>query len=166
MRKLATRFASEKRCNSGNKTRIGSTAKHLCSVTATFNMTVLAGAKRLMNELVARLAATVGIDTATATKALAIVTGFLSAEAPDASRALFAHLPGADAFLQAHQNDSAGSFNSGGLMGVATRLMGAGLGMGQIETFGREFFQYARATAGDDAVGDVAAAIPALKQLI
>lgn len=121
---------------------------------------------RVMNDLVARLAATAGIDTATATKALAIVTGFLSAEAPEASRALFARLPGADAFLQAHQHDSTGGFASGGLMGVAARLMSAGLGMGQIEAFAREFFQYARTTAGDDAVGDVAAAIPALKQLI
>lgn len=143
-----------------------SPAKHLCSVNVAFNMIVLAGAKRPMNDLVARLAETVGIDTATATQALAIVTGFLSAQAPDASRALFARLPGADAFLQAHQHDSADGFASGGLMSVATRLMGAGLGMGQIETFSREFFQYARATAGDDAIGDVAAAIPALKQLM
>lgn len=126
----------------------------------------LTGVVWVMNDLVARLAATAGTDTATATKALAIITGFLSAEAPDASRALFARMPGADEFLQAHQHDGGGGFAFGGLMGVATRLMGAGLGMGQIEAFGREFFQYARTAAGDDAVGDVAAAIPALKPLV
>ena len=61
---------------------------------------------------------------------------------------------------------SAGSMGGGGIMALGTQLMGLGLGMGQIQTIGKEIFAYAREVAGDDAVGEIAAEIPGLSKFI
>jgi hypothetical protein len=44
--------------------------------------------------------------------------------------------------------------------------MALGLDMGQISTIGKEVFAYAREVAGDEVVGEIAAAIPGLSQYI
>jgi len=49
---------------------------------------------------------------------------------------------------------------------LGSQLMGLGLGMGQIQTIGKEVFGYAREVAGDDVVGEITAAIPGLSQFI
>ncbi|MCI0736907.1 MAG: DUF2267 domain-containing protein, partial [Beijerinckiaceae bacterium] len=54
----------------------------------------------------------------------------------------------------------------GGLMGLAGQLSGLGLGMGQMQTIGRQVFAYAREKAGDEAVGQVVAAVPGLGQFL
>ena len=51
----------------------------------------------------------------------------------------------------------------GGLMALATELMGLGLGMDQIQTAGKEVFAYAREVAGDQTVGEIIASIPACR---
>jgi predicted O-methyltransferase YrrM len=53
----------------------------------------------------------------------------------------------------------------GGLMGVGTQMMAAGLSMGQIQTVARETLNFARENAGEDAVGEIVGAIPGLGQL-
>jgi hypothetical protein len=49
-------------------------------------------------------------------------------------------------------------------MGLASQLSGIGLGMGEMQTVGREVFAYAREHAGEDAVGAIAGSIPGLGQ--
>jgi hypothetical protein len=54
----------------------------------------------------------------------------------------------------------------GGLAGLAGRLASLGLGMGEMQTIGRQVFAYVREKAGDELVGQVAAAIPGLAQFL
>jgi hypothetical protein len=54
----------------------------------------------------------------------------------------------------------------GGLMALGSELMGLGLGMDQIQTVGREVFDFMREVAGDETVGEIAASIPGLSQFI
>ena len=51
-------------------------------------------------------------------------------------------------------------------MGLAGKLMALGLGMGEMQTIGRELFAYAREVAGEEAVNKVTASVPALAQLV
>ena len=54
----------------------------------------------------------------------------------------------------------------GGIMGVGSRLMAAGLGMGEIQGVTRELIAYARERAGNEAVDSIVGAIPGLSQFI
>ena len=54
----------------------------------------------------------------------------------------------------------------GGIMGVGSRLMSAGLNMGEIKGVTRELIAYARDKAGDDDVNALVDAIPGLSQFI
>ncbi len=113
-----------------------------------------------MEDLIARIAAEAGIAPETAEKAVGMVLGFLNTEGPQEEvAALFAAMPGA-------AEAAAGGAGGGGLMGLAGRLTGLGLGMGQMQTIGRQVFAFAREKAGDEAVGQVAAAIPGLGQFL
>jgi hypothetical protein len=121
-----------------------------------------------MDELVDRIAANVGVDRAVAEKSVGIIFDFLSKEGPAQKvHVLLDQLPGADAAIAAARESDAGVFGSmGGIMGVGSRLMAAGLGMGEIQGVTRELIAYAREKAGDDAVNDIVAAVPGLSQFI
>jgi hypothetical protein len=118
-----------------------------------------------MDELVGRLVAEAGIDRDVAEKAVGIILAFLVKEGPaDKVRALFEHMPGAEAAAQAQAGG--GGFGMGGIMGAGTQLMGIGLGMGQVQSVTRIVMAYAREKAGEDAVGEIVAAIPGLSQFV
>ena len=124
-----------------------------------------------MDDLIARLVADVGIDRATAEKAVGIILQFLVKEGPaDKVQPLLAKLPGAEAVMQqaAPENDSgdlmAGAM--GGVMGAGMRMMSAGLSMGQVQSVTRAVIAHARAKAGEDPVGEIVAAIPGLAQFV
>jgi hypothetical protein len=51
-------------------------------------------------------------------------------------------------------------------MGVGSRLMSAGLDMGEIQGVTRELIAYARHKAGDDDVNALVDAIPGLSQFV
>ena len=122
-----------------------------------------------MDELVDRIVAKVGVDRTVAEKAVGIIFDFLSKEGPaDKVHALLDHLPGAnEAIAVARAGDTGGIFGGmGGVMVVGSRLMSAGLGMGEIQGVTRELIAYAREKAGDEAVGEIVAAIPGLSQFI
>jgi hypothetical protein len=122
-----------------------------------------------MDELVDRIVAKVGVDRTVAEKAVGIIFDFLSKEGPaEKVQALLDQLPGAnEAVAAARAGDGGGLFGGmGGVMGVGSRLMSAGLGMGEIQGVTRELIAYAREKAGDEAVGDIVAAIPGLSQFI
>jgi hypothetical protein len=121
-----------------------------------------------MDELIARLVANVGVDRGAAEKAVGIILEFLRAEGPaDKVKALIDKLPGADALLQAQQGAGGGGmFAMGGIMGAGTKMMAAGLSMGQVQGVTRETIAFAREKAGEDAIGEVVGAIPGLSQFV
>ncbi len=120
-----------------------------------------------MNELIARLVANVGIDQAAAEKSVGIILDFLKKEGPpDKVQALIDKLPGAEALLAAQAAESGGMFAMGGLMGAGTKMMGAGLSMGQVQGVTKEVIAYAREKAGEDTIGEIVGSIPGLGQFI
>jgi hypothetical protein len=123
-------------------------------------------AEGIMDELIARLVANVGVDRAAAEKAVGIIFEFLRNEGPaDKVQALLDGIPGAQALLQAQQG-AGGGFGMGGIMGAGTKMMAAGLSMGQVQGVTRETIAFAREKAGEDAIGEIVGAIPGLSQFI
>ena len=117
-----------------------------------------------MDELVGRLVANVGVDRAVAEKAVGIILAFLLKEGPSEKvRMLIDQMPGAETAVQAASGEDSGM---GGIMGVGTRLMAAGLSMGEMQGVTRELLSYSREKAGDDTVGEIVGSIPGLAQFI
>ncbi|HEY7230688.1 MAG TPA: DUF2267 domain-containing protein [Pseudolabrys sp.] len=120
-----------------------------------------------MDELVGRLVANVGVDRGAAEKAVGIILDFLRKEGPsDKVQSLIDRLPGAEALLAQHSEAGSGAFSMGGIMGAGTKMMSAGLSMGQVQGVTRETIAYAREKIGDDAVGEIVGAIPGLSQFV
>ena len=135
-----------------------------------------------MPNLIARVASAAETTPDVARQAIALVIDFIKRDAPDeAVNKLLEKAPGLKAIVASVSSTggegmgdtikglmgvSAGSMGGGGIMALGTQLMGLGLGMGQIQTIGKEVFAYAREVAGDDVVGEIAAAIPGLSQFI
>lgn len=132
-----------------------------------------------MNELVTRVAKNVGIDPATAEKAIGMMLGFLQREAADGPVAkMIEAIPGADALVA--QYNGAGSGGGGGLLGgllsavgagggvmaLGQQLMAQGLGMGEITALAKETIGYAKEKAGPDVVDEVVASVPGLSQFV
>jgi hypothetical protein len=120
-----------------------------------------------MDELIGRLASKAGIDSAVAEKTIGIILNFLRSEGPyDKVQALIDQIPGAEAAIAA--SSSGGGFArlmGGGLMAVGTRLMGLGLGMGEIQSIARELFRFGRDKIGADQMGEIIAGTPGLSRL-
>jgi uncharacterized protein VcgC/VcgE DUF2780 len=118
-----------------------------------------------MDELIGRLVSDVGVDKAAAETAVGIILDFLSKEGPaDKMQLLLAKLPGAEALMQ--KAASAGGGVMGGVMGAGMSMMSAGLSMGQVQSVTRSFIAFAREKVGEDAVGEIVAAIPGLSQFV
>src|SRR6201999_2871816 len=119
-----------------------------------------------MNELVEQLAAKAGIDKAVAEKAIGIILGFLRKEGPsDKVQALIDRIPGAESAVEASNNGGGfGGLMGGGLMALGSRLMGLGLGMGEIQNVARELFKFGRDRIGADQMGEIIAGTPGLRQ--
>jgi hypothetical protein len=125
-----------------------------------------------MEDLIARIAASAGIEPDVARQAVGAILAFLRKEGPKAEiDELFAALPGAAEEAAAPEN-AGGSLSGlmskmgGGLMGLVTRLSGLGLSMGQMYTIGHELFAYVRDLTGDERLERVASAIPGLSQFL
>jgi hypothetical protein len=119
-----------------------------------------------MDELVGQLAAKAGIDNAVATKTVGIILGFLRNEGPaDKVQALIDKIPGAEAAIAASNNGGGlGRLMGGGLMALGTKLMGLGLGMGEIQNIARELFRFGRDKIGADQMGEIISGTPGLSQ--
>src|SRR5271168_340174 len=86
----------------------------------------------IMDELIGRLVADIGIDRAAAEKAVGIILEFLVKEGPaDKVQPLLAKLPGAEALIQKAASEGGGL---GGMMGAGMKMMSAGLSMGQVQS--------------------------------
>jgi hypothetical protein len=123
-----------------------------------------------MQDLIARVATASGLEPDIAEQAIGKILAFLQKEGPaeDVARVLAA-IPGAADLAEAHAGGGGGGLMGmlgDGLMGLAGQLSGLGLGMGDMQTVGHEIFAIAREQAGEDAVGEIAAAIPGLSQFI
>jgi hypothetical protein len=118
-----------------------------------------------MDELLDRLVANAGVERGVAEKAVGIILAFLLKEGPsDKVQVLIDQTPGAEAAIQAAASD--GGFGMGGIMGVGTKLMAAGLGMEQMQTATREIIAFAQEKIGADNVSDIVGSIPGLGQFI
>jgi hypothetical protein len=119
-----------------------------------------------MDELTAWLAAKASIDDTVAEQTIGIILGYLRNEGPsDKVQALIDKIPGAEAAIYASE-DSAGlaRLMGGGLMAVGSRLMGLGLGIGDIQNVARELFRFGRDKIGEDQMGAIIAGTPGLSQ--
>ncbi len=114
-----------------------------------------------MDELVERLVANVGIDSATAKNAIIIILKFLEQAGPaDKVKTLLARIPGAEAAV------ASADAGSGDVMGAGMQMMSAGLSMGQVQAVTKEVIGYAREKVGEDEVGEMVGAIPGLSQFV
>lgn len=130
-----------------------------------------------MSELVTRVAENVGIEPATAERAVGMILGFLQREAADGPVAkMIEAIPGA-AELVAQYNGEGGNgggllgglmsaMGGGGVMALGQQLMSQGLGMGEITALARETIAYAKEKAGDEVVDEVVASVPGLSQFV
>lgn len=123
-----------------------------------------------MDELIARLVANVGVDRDAAEKAVGVIFEFLLKEGPhDKVMALIQRLPGAEQLMASQEGIDAsggGGFAMGGIMGAGTKMMAAGLSMGQVQAVTKEVIAFSREKAGEDAVGEIVGSIPGLSQFV
>src|SRR4051812_18498237 len=119
-----------------------------------------------MDELTAQLAARAGIGEAVAEKTIGIILGFLRSEGPsDKVQALIDKIPGAEtAVAAASSSGGLARLMGGGLMALGTRLMGLGLGIGEIQNVARELFKFGRDRIGADRMGEIISGTPGLSQ--
>ncbi len=125
-----------------------------------------------MEDLIARISASAGIESDVARQAVGAILAFLRKEGPKPEiDELFAALPGPAEATAAAEN-AGGSLSGlmgmmgGGLMGLAARLSGLGLSMSQMQTIGHELFAYVGDKTGDERLRRVASAIPGLSQFL
>lgn len=126
-----------------------------------------------LEELIARIAAGVGVETEVARKAVGFILAFLRKEGPQAEvDELFATVPGTAEAAAAADEDGGGVLGDlgglmgGGLMGLAGKLSSIGLGMSEMQAIGHEVFAFVREKAGEERVGQVVGSIPGLSQFL
>jgi hypothetical protein len=127
-----------------------------------------------MDELIARVSTSLGVDAELAKTAIGHVLAFLHKELPEGPVAEFIEkVPGARDLVDAvaDKSDGAGASLLGGLlnsglMGLAGKLNAAGLDMGQIQKLGHEIFAYAETLLGKEKVQQIANSVPGLSQFL
>ena len=118
-----------------------------------------------MDELLDRRVGKIGVDRGVAEKAVGIILAFLIEEGrSDKVQALIDDVPGADAAMQAAAGK--GGFGMGGIMGVGSKLMAAGLGISQIQGAIQELIDFASEKLGKDAVGEIVGSVPGIGQFV
>ena len=131
-----------------------------------------------MNELIQRVADNVGIDPATAEKAIGMMLGFLQREAADGPVArMIEAIPGASELVAQYNGEGTGGGGllggllsavgaGGGVMALGQQLMSQGLGMGEITSLAKETIGYAKEQAGEEVVDEVVNSVPGLSQFV
>jgi hypothetical protein len=117
-----------------------------------------------MDELASRLVTKVGVSDNEAQRAIGIIIGFLRDAGPaEKVDRVMAALPGSDRVESPFDGSFAGIT---GAMAAFNALKAAGLDTQQIQGTVREFVDYAKTRAGDDAVDDLVRSIPGLGQFV
>ncbi len=141
-----------------------------CSAQYVFHFAGATGMRgEAMDELIARIISNVGIERPVGGTRCGDHSRFSATEGPaDKVQELIARLPGAaEAAAAAHADGGGGLFGGmGGIMGVGSRLMSAGLGMGEIQGVTHEIIALAREKAGDEDLDAIVEAIPGLSQYV
>ncbi|RVL33759.1 DUF2780 domain-containing protein [Sinorhizobium meliloti] len=131
-----------------------------------------------MSELVTRVAENVGIETATAEKAVGMILGFLQREAAEGPVAqMIEAIPGAPELVAQYNGEGSNGGGllgwlmsaiggGGGVMALGQQLMSQGLGMGEITALAKETIAFAKEKAGDEVVDEVVASVPGLSQFV
>jgi hypothetical protein len=121
-----------------------------------------------MDELVGRIVSNVGIEPSVAAKVVGIMLDFFANQgSPERTQAFLDRLPGAAEAIEAARADRGGFFGAlPGIMGVGSRLMSAGLTMGQIKPAVREFVAYARENGGAEEIDGMIESIPGASQFL
>lgn len=119
-----------------------------------------------MDELIAQLTNKVGIEQDVAEKAVGNILDFLRREGPaEQVNNLISAFPGVEALIDGA--GGGGGFSSllgGGIMALGSKLMGLGLGMGEIQSIARELFKIGREKIGADQMGEIISSTPGLSQ--
>lgn len=124
-----------------------------------------------MTDIVATIASATGLEPAVASKAIGLMLAFLEEEADDgAVHKMIAAVPGARELVSEFGGEGSGGFLGNlvgnGIMGLGQKLMGLGLGMGEITTLARQTIAYAKKHAGEEVVDQVVASVPGLGQFV
>lgn len=126
-----------------------------------------------MDELIARVSTAIGVDAQVARSAIGEVLAFLHKELPDGPVSEFLDKVAGSREMVDEAAAAAsggggllGGLLNSGLMGLATKLNGLGLDMGQIQKLGHEIFGYAESVVGKEKVQQIAASIPGLSQFL
>ncbi|MFQ6159094.1 hypothetical protein ACLMJV_08985 [Sinorhizobium meliloti] len=130
-----------------------------------------------MSELVTRVAENVGIETATAERAVGMILGFLQREAAEGPVAqMIEAIPGAPELVAQYNGEGSGgggllgglmsAIGGGGVMALGQQLMSQGLGMGEITALAKETIAFAKEKAGEEVVDEVVASVPGLSQFV
>jgi len=119
-----------------------------------------------MDELIGRLVARAGVDNVVAEKTIGIILAFLRNEGPaEKVQSLIDNIPGAEAAIAASgTNGGFGRLMGGSLMALGTKLMGLGLGIGEIQNIARELLGFGRDKIGADRMSEIIAGTPGLSQ--
>ncbi|WP_394690128.1 DUF2267 domain-containing protein [Hoeflea sp.] len=118
-----------------------------------------------MDELISRITSNVGIDADTAKQAVGAILAFLEKEGPtDKVKEMLAAVPGAQDLIAMAPED--GMLSMGGVMGLGTKLMGMGMGMGEISGVAKETIGFARENGSGEAIDEIIASIPGLSQFV
>jgi hypothetical protein len=120
-----------------------------------------------MDELIALLATKAGIEDAVAEKTIGIILDFLRNGGPSEKvQVLIDRIPGAEAAIAASDKANGIKLMGGGLMAAGTRLMGLGLGIGDIQNVARELFRFGGDKIGAEQMSEIIAGTPGLSQLV
>jgi hypothetical protein len=115
-----------------------------------------------MEELISRITTSVGIEADTAQSAVGMILAFLQKEGDAGAVAdMMGKFPGAA--------DLAGEYASemgGGVMGLGQKLMGLGLGMGDLTGVAKETIGFAKEKAGASTIDQLVGSIPGLSQFV
>ncbi len=130
-----------------------------------------------MHELIAAVAGKLGVDAATAEKAVGIMLSLVQSNGDaDKVAQLFEAMPGAAELAQSQaESSSAGGGGllgklAGGVMGgqlaAVGKLQAAGFDSEQMKVLGHEVLTHAKQSAGEDLVREVTSSIPGLDRYL
>lgn len=124
-----------------------------------------------MDELLQRIAAETGADAPTAKRAIGHILTYIAREGEDpAIPRMIAETPGAEDAMSATGDGRSGGLLGGmvggGIMGLGSKLMGLGLGMGDIQTIGRELVHFAEQHSDPQTVDRALRSVPGFSQFL
>jgi hypothetical protein len=123
--------------------------------------------ENFMEDLISRITSSVGIEADTAQSAVGLILAFLQKEGDSSAVAdMMGKFPGAPELAGQYADEIGGGFMGGGVMGLGQKLMGLGLGMGDMSGVAKETIGFAKEKAGASTVDQLVGSIPGLSQFV